>query len=236
MNANDEPLDEELLRRLKGSYNTPPEVPREEMWTAIRADLAEDGVETSPEGPVVRMDEHRRTRKTRVPRGPSGARWGLWVTAAAAAAVLLLGVGLGRMTAPVPQGPVAATGESEASAVAEQTNSGPMRRAAARHLQGTETFLSLVKSDARSGQLSPEVQRLARGLLTQTRLFLDATPEGDPELRRLMEDLELVLAQVVSVEAGSPGTESELGLALDGMDRREVLPRIRSWSGGMAGT
>jgi len=232
MNANDEPLDEELLRRLKGSYNTPPEVPREEMWAAIRAGLAEDGVETSPEDRVVRLDEHRRARTT--PKMP--ARWGLWVTAAAAAAVLLLGVGLGRMTAPVPQGPVAATGGSEAPAMAERTNPGPMRRAAARHLQGTETFLSLVKSDARSGELSPEVQRLARGLLTQTRLFLDATPEGDPELRRLMEDLELVLAQVVSVEAGSPGTESELNLALDGMDRREVLLRIRSWSGGMAGT
>jgi len=236
MNANDEPLDEELLRRLKGGYNPPPEVPRDEMWAAIRAGLAEDGVETAPEEQVVRLDAHRGARQTSAPGRVSGARWGLWVTAAAAAAVLLLGVGLGRMTAPVPQGPVAATGGSEAPEVAERTNPGPMRQAAARHLQGTETFLSLVKSDARTGELSPEVQRLAGGLLTQTRLFLDAAPEGDPELRRLMEDLELVLAQVVSVEAGSPGTASELNLALDGMDRREVLPRIRTWSGGLAGT
>jgi hypothetical protein len=91
----------------------------------------------------------------------------------------------------------------------------------------------MVKSDARSGPLDADVGRWARGLLTETRMFLDAPDPGDPALRNLMEDLELVLVQIVGV-AGSKDeggrARTELDLTLDGMEKKKIMARIQAVS------
>jgi len=121
--------------------------------------------------------------------------------------------------------------------VAVATDPGPFRAAAVEHLEGSEALLTVVRSDARDGGLDPQLRSLAKGMLTQTRLFLDASEGGDPELRRIMEDLELVLAQIVAVDQDGSRTRTELELALDGLEDREVLSRIQTLSGaGLAGT
>jgi hypothetical protein len=103
------------------------------------------------------------------------------------------------------------------------------------HLRGTEPLLTAVRSDARAGELDPELRARARGMLSRTRLFLDASRGDDPLLRGLMEDLELVLVQIVALTddgvAGDPRTRTELELALEGLDGRDVLTRIRSLPG-----
>lgn len=218
MSENERSLDD-VLRELRAEYNPPPETPREEMWQAVRAGLG------SREAEVVELVP-RRASPSSVGRRVAG--WGV-----AAAALLVLGIGIGRVSAPSPpeQAPPVET------AVATEGRASVLRAAALQHLEGSETLLTGVRSDARSGELDPRLGVMARGMLMQTRLFLDASDGVESELRRLLEDLELVLAQVVAVSGGEDGSGTELDLALRGLDDREVLARIRTLSGpAFAGT
>jgi len=206
----DHEIDKRLME-LRESYNRPPETPREEMWDAIQGRLG--GVDRD----VVSLEVARQTRRARL-RNPFG-----W--AAAAAAVLILGLGLGRMTAP---------GTAPETELAEEArpNAEVFQVAALEHLVRTESLLTLVRADARAGRMEPALGTWARGLLTQTRLLMDAQNGADPVMRELLEDLELVLIQIVGV-ANTPAADagkarSELNLALDGLEKREVLPRIQA--------
>lgn len=223
MRKRDDEMDE-MLRGLQKGYNRPPDTPREEMWSAIEARIkaipapaSKDGLEGESEG-VLSLGRARRTRMAKIHR-PLG-----W--AVAAAALLVLGLGIGRMTAPGAR--------SDGDGSVATTNADPeiLRAAAVDHLARTEALLTLVRADARAGTVEPGVGSWARGLLSQTRLLMDAQGESDPAMARLLEDLELVLVQIVGV-ANADGdnqdrVRSELNLALDGIDEREILPRIQA--------
>ena len=66
----------------------------------------------------------------------------------------------------------------------------------------------------------------ARDLLTTTRLLLDSPAADDPRMRALLEDLELVLAQISQLEAGRDSRNADL--ITQDMDQRSVLPKLRS--------
>lgn len=201
---------------LRESYNPPPETPREEMWAALEAALegrADAGARRTAQ--VVSLDA-RRFR-----RGP-GPRWVVgW--AVAAAALLVLGIGIGRVSMRAPTRP---------AAVADVPDPTAMRLAAVEHLGQTESLLTLVRADARTGRLDPQVGPWARNLLAQTRLLLDAPEETDPTMRRMLEDLELVLVQIAGVtDTGTHDatrTRTELNLALKGLEDRDLMPRIQA--------
>jgi len=200
---------DDMLEELRDGYNAPPKTPQDEMWGVIEAGLGE------PRSSVVSLDDARRRLR------PAWHRPAGW--AAAAAAVLVMGVGIGRMTAPVAV-PVAAGFE-----IRPRTN--VMRTVAVEHLGETEALLTLVKAEARGGRLDPVVRPWAQTLLAQTRLLLD-TPDGvDQEIRELLLDLELALVQIVGVvEDDMSGARAgvELDLAMRGLDNRELLPRIQA--------
>ncbi len=206
---------EEMLTELREEYNPPPETPRDEMWSIIQARLGSEGSQ------VVSLETVRRSR---VPPVRKTFGW-----AAAAAAVLVVGIGLGRFTAPVGS-PATAPGPDRTATMAPSPDI--LRAAAVEHLVRTESLLTLVRADARAGRVEPSVGPWARGLLTQTRLLMDAEGGVDPVMSDLLEDLELVLIQIVGVAnapAGDEGrVESELNLALEGLREREVLTRIQA--------
>ena len=216
---NDETNVDQVMAELRTRYNAPPPTPKDEMWRVIRAGL-----------PVARTASVRSLEEARARRGTPNRSFG-W--AVAAAAVLMLGIGIGRMT--VPLSPMA-------DSAAARPDQAVFMMAAADHLGQSESFLTVVRAEARAGTLDPEMVGWARGLLMQTRLFLDATEPGtQPAFRELMEDLELVLAQVVSVAEGgqvdADRTRTELDLALRGMEDREVMTRIQAASAPtLAGT
>jgi hypothetical protein len=220
---NDEVND--LVDRLRESYNPPPETPREEMWAAVEAAL-EGRAGARRTARVVPLDA-RRFR-----RGP-GSRWvAAW--AVAAAALLVLGIGIGRVSVRAPTRPATAADVPDPTA---------MRLAAVEHLGQSESLLTLVRADARTGRLDPQVGPWARNLLAQTRLLLDAPEETDPTMRRMLEDLELVLVQIVGVtDTGTHDaarTRTELNLALKGLDDRDLMPRIQAMvpaGSGLSGT
>lgn len=227
---NDHRMDK-LMTGLREDYNKPPEIPREEMWAVIQSRLgasgSPEGTQTGEAGPgvdrtVVSLAEARQSRLARMKKP--------LVWAASAAAILVLGLGIGRWTAPVGPG-VGQIGEL-ASAETMTSNPAVLRAASVAHLMRTESLLTLVRSDARAGRMEAAVGSWARGLLTQTRLLMDAPDQADPVMTELLEDLELVLVQILGAANAPPGDEaqvrSELNLALDGIEEHEVLPRIQA--------
>ena len=67
----------------------------------------------------------------------------------------------------------------------------------------------------------------ARDILSNTRLLLDSPAADDPARRRLLQDLELVLVQMVqrSPEAGAGDERAQINRS---MERTQVLTRLRS--------
>lgn len=193
----DDRFDQQMEEAVR-DYHRPPETPREEMWAALQA-------------------ERRRRRATpRVVVLRPAWRWGIGM-----AAVLALGIAIGRLIRPTPSAtPAAAAARRSGDDVAYQV-------AAAQYLSHTEALLTGFRADTRGGE-RPDTQFLAqaRDLLGSTRLLLDSPAGRNPQLRPLLEDLEVVLAQI-AVLAASPDT-ADVELINQGIDQRSVLTRLQT--------
>lgn len=214
------PLDDELAR-LARAYNDPPDAAAEEIWDGVRRTLAEEGALEPREG-VTPVREGRERRRRARWLGPT--RW-----AVAAAALLVLGIGLGRWSA--VEDPTGAAGPTVAGPGPEDA-AGPLRVATSRHLSASGTFLTVVRADARSGRIDPAISRWAGSLLSETRLLLDSPVARDPEMTALLEDLELILMQVVQASASGEidpeRSRRELELLSRGIDANDMTVRIEA--------
>ena len=76
------------------------------------------------------------------------------------------------------------------------------------------------------------LQRVGDELLTSTRLLIDSPAASDPRFKDLLEDLELVLAQIAMLQSGR--TRQEIDLITDALEERDVVPRIRSAAARLA--
>ena len=201
-------FDEGVARIAREAYHAPPETPRDEMWTVIQAARAAD---------VTPIQRFR-------PRP--------WWAAVAAALVIGVMLGRGSLGGPEEAPTVAGTDAEAPGAVAgpgtmdgESVVPRSYRVAAARHLNRTEDFLTMFRVDARADQLDTDLGPWAKRLLTDTRLLLDSPAGGDPELRRLLSDLELVLAQIVQLRAGDP---DEVEIIDEGLESNQLLFRLKA--------
>lgn len=206
-------FDEGVARVARETYHTPPEIPRDDMWTVIQAARAANVV------PIRRFRPQP---------------W--W---AGVAAALLIGVILGRgsIGGGADDATVADAGSEPAGmiegAAPERPGQGSAnvvprsyRVAAARHLNRTEDFLTMFRVDARSDQLEDiDLGPWAKRLLTDTRLLLDSPAGGDPELRMLLGDLELVLAQIVQLRTGDV---EDLEMIDEGLESSQLLFRLKA--------
>ncbi len=183
---------EQLLRDAARDYHRPPDTPREAMWRRIEA---------------------ARAARRRVIVLRPWVRWG-----AGLAAVLAVGIALGRWTA----GAGGAGGAGGADRVAVLA----YRVAAAQHLTRTEALLTGFRAETRAGEPTAQFTAQARDLLTTTRLMLDSPAANDPRLKSLLEDLELVLAQIAQLP--SSGAREDVQLINQGLDQRSVLLRLRT--------
>ena len=168
---------DDQLRETARNYNAPPETPREEMWERIVA---------------ARAEKTERTRTGVTPlRPPRRLRHLTWP--AGIAALLAIGVALGRITAPEPQTPAPA---KVAAVATPQVNDVAYRIAATEHLSQSEAFLTLFRTSVRQGGSEQLASGTARQLLATNRLLLDSPAASDDRTRLLLQDLELVLAGV----------------------------------------
>ncbi len=96
--------------------------------------------------------------------------------------------------------------------------------AAVEHLSRAEALLTSFRTP-RSGTDGTPLNGWARDLLADTRLLLDSPAASDARRRQLLEDLELVLAQIVQLPAES---SADRGLVQRAIERGAVLSRLRS--------
>lgn len=195
---------DEFLRDAAQSHNAPPPAPRAEMWERIRAERARPVVVTPLRRPTVRV-------------------------LLALAAILILGVAIGRFTAPSSVAPslpgtVTAAGNTPATSPDARHEKGELasRLATTQHLTQVETFLTEFNAQPKSG----EYTTLAKDLLTNTRLLLDSKRVADARTRKLLEDLELILAQIATLDPTDRG--SDLNAIADGLAQNQLRSRLRN--------
>jgi hypothetical protein len=253
---------DERLRRAASEYNPPGETPRDRMWAEIRAQRAQRVVAT-PAAPT-----HRRP---------------VWYMPVAVAAVLVLGIAIGRLyerlrpnngrtvtasgidtahpsivahnvdstskpeslATPLTSAPriVAAVPPDQRPPGRERlttdsiTGSRPNASSAAtvsyqlavvEHLAGTEAMLSSFRAAAKRGEVDAQITTWARNLLTTTRLLQASAAQEDPTMKRLLDDLELVLVQIAQYTSASPHRAEELELIEHSIERRGVIGKLHT--------
>jgi len=210
---NDNDRLDERLERAAREYNEPPETPRDAMWARIVAGRA----------------DRRRTRDVYpipVWRSPR-----MWVPAVAVA-VLLIGIAIGRFSAPPDNVPIAIhrpdSTVGERIAELRETASDPTayQLAALPILSQAELLLTQFRIGDTQEENGEEFSKRAASLLTDTRLLIDSPAADDPKMRRLLGDLELVLVQMVRINAEDEQEEKEM--INDSMKNRALLPRLRA--------
>lgn len=214
-------LSEEQLDRLlataRHTWRVPPRGPDGGIW---------DRIEAAHFGPA-RVGRRRLTLSWRT------------LTVGIAAA-LVIGIGVGRWSARVSAGraTVATASRPDSAAALSSTPSplapsapGPVSQVTTEYLGETAALLAALPRSAPTGGAGAgggsdtrfAVQ--AAELLTTTRLLLDSPAAQDPQLHSLLEDLELVLAQIARLPA-QRGRE-ELDLIREALEQRDVVPRLR---------
>ncbi|HYK11021.1 MAG TPA: hypothetical protein VEV39_09490 [Gemmatimonadales bacterium] len=188
---NDEKFEQEL-KRMAQDYHRPPDTPRDEMWSRIQAERA-----------------RRRDVKKVVSLRP-WMRWSL-----AAAAVLVLGIGIGRLSVKTPVEPPAKTDSDIA-----------YRLAAAPYLTRTEALLTSFRAESKTGKVDKDFALQAQDLLVTTRLMLNSPAARDPRLASLLQDLETMLVQIAQLPAGND--RNDVDLINQGLDQRSVMLRLRA--------
>ena len=201
---------DEVLHDFPRTFNTPPAPPLDEMWGVI-----EDAHFNSPAS---------------VSR-PSGITSRLpWL---AAAATLVIGVGIGRY-APFAKKPD--TGATPASAVASTQGLPPgtdtsavadaYRDQTSRYLGQAAALLISLPVEHASVKTDASFAGKAADLLVTTRLLIDSPAAQDPKLRALLEDLELVLVQIARLRGER--AKGDLDLIHQAVEQGDVLSRLNS--------
>ena len=200
MHDDDEKFDE-FIQRTAGGDDAPRPPRSDAIWAAIEPEVARS---IAP--------RHRSLRIRTLFIG------------SAVAATLVLGVAIGRWSS---RAPLVATVSSGASASLDSASSrGHARALTLDHLADAEVFLSTVRYELDSGL--PDADRAARSreLLVRTRVLLGDSQHRSPEVARLLEDLELLLAEIAALPPARSSLDRQL---LDESIRDgNVIPRIRA--------
>jgi hypothetical protein len=207
---------ETLMRDAARTYRKPPEPDLDGMWAEI---------ERESWGVVAT------TQPARIEARWFGTRASGWL----AAATLVIGVGLGRASTmmrhdatPMKQQDVASVG-SMSPMRSDTAFDAPYNVETSQYLGQTAALLIALPAETRSGHPDDKFVGRAAELLTRTRLLLDSPAANDTQMRALLEDLELVLAQVVRLQNGQNGQDrTELDLINRALEQRDVIPRLRT--------
>lgn len=211
--SQDPELDPRLAALVRG-YREPPPVPRAEIWAGIAATRG------TPGAPLPFVPRPR-------PRPRLRPVW----TGLGVAALILLGFAIGRLAPGRAAAPAPAVATRPAAP--DTAGTAAFTLAAAEHLQQTETFLTLFRASVATGRESDIAPGTARELLTTNRLLLDSPAARSPATRELLQDIELVLAQIAQLPAERQRTV-DAELINQGIDDTHMLVRIRSAAPGAA--
>ena len=206
----DENRFDEIVTELPRSFNAPSPPPLDEWWAVIE------------DAPFNALSAAAPARGA-MSRAP-------WLAAAAA---LLIGIGIGhyipRASNAVSNSPTrvavasanSVSSSADTSAVAEA-----YRDQTSRYLGQTAALLiSLPSKDAR-GKTDAVFAGKESDLLVKTRLLMDSPAARDPQMRSLLEDLELVLVQIARLRGEK--SKADLDLIHQAVEQGDVLSRLNS--------
>ena len=189
-----------LLSQARQTHNVPPEVPSERMWQAVEA----GGVK-----PISRPG------------------FQLWKPALAMAAVLVIGIGIGRWSTPETLN----TAVSELSVPEDKTPdrvSELYQVTAFALFDRAEALLTDFRMEGCRAQQMESTSRWAGNLLTQTRVLQNSPAAENVELANLLTDLELVLAQIITINPDH--CAQDVAWLRSGLAQRATVDRMRAAS------
>jgi hypothetical protein len=189
---------ERVIKNAAETYNRPPKAPLDEMWASIESETF-----------GIRLPVKRRYSLMANP----------WLRMAA---VLVLGVAIGRASMLFHKAPAPA---AKATAVSAQESADSYQLTTDRYLGQTMALLVDMPKQLQSGHADTAFIARANQSLATLRLLMDSPAANSPRLRSLFEDLELVLVQVVQMPTG--GSATDANLIRQAMQQRDVMPRLR---------
>jgi hypothetical protein len=227
MDMHDDDKLDELMREARRSYNAPNDPPLDRVWARIDDDVF---------GPSAEGGDGSRFRPTLTSATRSRAHGISWQKMAVGiAAALVIGIGLGRVSSGIERAALGAGAASElgvASAADVPVVAEPYTRATSQYLGQTAALLSALPAETHGPTSDGRFVTQASDLLTTTRVLLDSPASDNPRLKSLLEDLELVLAQIARLPSGRDTTELEL--IRKALEQRDVVPRLRSVAADLA--
>jgi hypothetical protein len=212
---------DKLMRDAAETFRRPPEAPIDEMWAEIEA-RSGFGNAASPSSITSVTPLAARRRGFRIPT---------WV---GIAATLVIGIGIGRGSTAIghdvvqtaPQTVASVQPTSSAVPRDEPSLDRPYEVETSQYLGQTAALLTSLPSEVRAGHSDQQFASRATDLLARTRLLMDSPAASDPAMRDLLEDLELVLAQVVRLRTNANRTD--LDIINRALEQRDVIPRLRT--------
>jgi hypothetical protein len=242
---NDDEKDELLIQGTR-DYNEPRAVPREEMWARIQRER-HAGRGSGGGAPVRRwpwvagglaaalvlaagIAIGRRLERGEAPKGSTIARMPHDSTAAQVARTPdSLVKGLRDETSKTQQS-VTKLAESTpvAGATTAESDNLAYRLVMLRHIAGSEAMITAFREAARRGEVDAQIADWSRELLGTTRM-LEASPvTQDPVMKRLLEDLDLVIVQIAQYTTSGKHNPDDLDLIEQSIKKRGVMTKLRS--------
>jgi hypothetical protein len=189
---------ERLMKDAAESFRRPPAAPLDEMWASI------EGATFGGSLPA--------KKQVRLTANP-------WLRMAA---VLVLGVVIGRGTTLFTTNPPAPT---QAPATAAANEADAYQLTTDRYLVQTASLLVQLPKKIQSGKPDSAFIERANRSLQELRMLMDSPAANKPQLRSLFEDLEMVLVQVVQMPRN--GSATDASLIRQALEQRDVMPRLR---------
>jgi len=197
---------DDVLRGLPRTFNDPPTPPLDEMWAVI---------EDKHFNPPASAPQWSRSRSL-LP----------WL---AAAATLVIGIGIGRnlsVDAPTPQAISQPVSPTTATSASQSEVVDAYRDETTQYLGQTAALLISLPAAGAPDLSDARFAGTASDLLVTTRLLMDSPAAQDPKLRGLLEDLELVLVQIARLRVER--NKSDLDLIHQTVEQGDVMSRLNT--------
>ena len=197
---------DDVLRGLPRTFNDPPTPPLDEMWAVIE-------------------DKHFNAAAS----APQWSRSRSILPWLAAAATLVIGIGIGRnlsVDAPTPQAISQPVSPTTATSASQSEVVDAYRDETTQYLGQTAALLISLPAAGAPDLSDARFAGTASDLLVTTRLLMDSPAAQDPKLRGLLEDLELVLVQIARLRVER--NKSDLDLIHQTVEQGDVMSRLNT--------
>ena len=89
-------------------------------------------------------------------------------------------------------------------------------------------MITAFRSAARQGEVDAQIAAWSQELLSTTRMLEASRGTDDPTMKRLLEDLDLVLAQITQYLTRGTNNPEDLDLIEQSIIKRGVITKLRS--------